>query len=657
MASKHEADKSQAATPQVPTQTETPVIRLTERTGELPKLQASIPLTSAVDVLNKFGTDLPPGSGAAVMFLLPPDPVLARLLAESIKLHTSMKVVTAHAETVVEPNVVYLLPVNEGLTLTGNPLRQMEQELHDTREELQQTHLQLAQSHEELQSFNEEILSMNEELRLANEEQLEANRQLREKVRELEAVRNDMANLLNCTDIATVFLDTQFRIRRFTPRAIRLMRLRATDVGRSLDNLAFWFTDEQLLADAALVLQDQKPRERQIQTDDKRWWVRRIVPYRTINGRVEGVVLTFSDVTDLKRGEEALLRTNEWLERQVAERTAELQERSERLRVILDTAFSAIVSVDSAGIIQSANQATASLFGYPLAQLLGMSLGTLKPALAPGSGIQAVAEILPTLLGSVREVTCRRSDGTDFPALMAASAIPQLGLYTFIFLDITRQKDLEREVVEIGDQHQREIGQNLHDTVGQELTALSMLTRELTETLSTPSPQAGPLLEQLRQGLQRSQRELRAIMRGLLPVGVDGEGLMAALGDLALRAMQDAKLSCSFECPEPVQVPDNATATHLFLIAQEAVHNAVKHAQAGRICIRLTKGQKGVELSVQDDGRGLRTLSAQSPGLGLRIMRNRSAILRATLDLKPATPHGTIVTCTLPLADGLSPRI
>ena len=104
--------------------------------------------------------------------------------------------------------------------------------------------------------------------------------------------------------------------------------------------------------------------------------------------------------------------------------------------------------------------------------------------------------------------------------------------------DITRRKELEREVVEIASLEQRRIGQDLHDSVSQELTALNMLAGDLAETLRTDPANASQLVERLVQGLQRSQQELRAVMRGLLPVSVDAEGLMAALSDLASRTWQ-----------------------------------------------------------------------------------------------------------------------
>jgi len=229
--------------------------------------------------------------------------------------------------------------------------------------------------------------------------------------------------------------------------------------------------------------------------------------------------------------------------------------------------------------------------------------------------------------------------------------VDQLQLFTGIVRDVTRRKELEREVVEIASQEQRRIGQDLHDSVGQELTALNLLAGDLAETLVTNPSNGSKLVEQIVQGLRRSQQELRTVMRGLLPVAIDTEGLMAALSDLADRIQQEGMATCKFDCPEPVSVADNLNATHLFLIAQEAVHNAVKHAQPKNIRISLNlKSDDLLVLNVQDDGFGMPTQpteNALNAGLGLRIMRNRAAIIGARLTIQPAEPTGTLVTCAL----------
>ncbi len=200
--------------------------------------------------------------------------------------------------------------------------RQLEQELETTRDELQGTIEELESANEELRASNEEVMSMNEELQSANEE-LETSReelqclneelstvnsQLQDKVEQVQAASNDMTNLFNATHIATVFLDAGLRIRLFTPAATRMFNLIPTDHGRPIGDIAAKFTDVHLLREAEEVLRDLTPREKEVRAEDGRWFTRRIIPYRTLDNRIDGVVISFIDITDRKQAAEAVGR-------------------------------------------------------------------------------------------------------------------------------------------------------------------------------------------------------------------------------------------------------------------------------------------------------------------------------------------------------------
>jgi two-component system CheB/CheR fusion protein len=182
-------------------------------------------------------------------------------------------------------------------------VQQLEYELKSTKEDLQQTIEDLRAANEELMSVNEEFQSSNEELETSkeelqslNEELTTANTQLENKIGELEATNNDLDNLLTSTNIATLFLDTHLRIRRFTPAATRLFSLIPSDIGRPIGDIAQKFTDPDLLLDAAAVLQQPIAPKTEVHAHDGRWYVRQVLPYRTRDNRTEGVVITFSDV-------------------------------------------------------------------------------------------------------------------------------------------------------------------------------------------------------------------------------------------------------------------------------------------------------------------------------------------------------------------------
>jgi two-component system CheB/CheR fusion protein len=194
-------------------------------------------------------------------------------------------------------------------------IEQMEYELRVTREDLIGTIQELEASNEALSTANEEILSMNEELQSSNEEmetskeELQSlneelstiNSQLHEKVDESESATNDLTNLLTSTDIATLFLSPELRIKRFTAPATRLFSLIPTDIGRPITDVSRHFTDPNLLTDIRKVLATLSPLEQEVDAGGGTTFLRRIHPYRTQDNRIEGTVITFSDVTPLKR--------------------------------------------------------------------------------------------------------------------------------------------------------------------------------------------------------------------------------------------------------------------------------------------------------------------------------------------------------------------
>jgi PAS domain S-box-containing protein len=205
----------------------------------------------------------------------------------------------------------------------------LEGELRATREELRGTIEQMETSNEELKASNEEVMSMNEELQSTNEEletskeELQSlneelttlNSQLEDKVHELEDINNDLGNLLVSTDIATLFLDRRFYIRRYTPAATRLFSLIPSDIGRAMTDITRRFDDDRLLEDARKVLAGIAVEQHELCAADGRWYLRRLLPYRTEDEPVSGVVVTFTEITDRKRAELALAESERTLRR------------------------------------------------------------------------------------------------------------------------------------------------------------------------------------------------------------------------------------------------------------------------------------------------------------------------------------------------------
>jgi PAS domain S-box-containing protein len=262
-------------------------------------------------------------------------------------------------------------------TTDHGDVRQLADELKITREELQSTIDQLEGSNDQLKASNEEVMAANEELQASNEEmetskeELQSlneelntiNLRLQEKVDELESVNNDVVNLLASTSIATVFLDKAFRIKRYTPAITQLMSLIPSDRGRPLGDILMRFTDEALLDEARLVLVDLTPRAKEVRADDGRWHIRRVTPYRTQDDRIEGVVITFVDVTDLKQAEEGV------------------RESRRRLALIVDSIADGFFALDRQWRFTHINDEALAHFRKTSEEVIGRTLFEVFPAI------------------------------------------------------------------------------------------------------------------------------------------------------------------------------------------------------------------------------------------------------------------------------------
>ncbi len=188
---------------------------------------------------------------------------------------------------------------------TKEELQNTAEELETNTEELKAAHEEAMSTNEELQSSNEELEASTEELRSLNEELTTVNAQLKDKIDELSSTHNDIKNFFASTNLATVFLSNKLTIKRFTPAAERLLRIGTQDIGRRLDEISRQFVDEQTLDEAQHVLESLESSEKEVEVNG-RWFLQKILPYQTQARRVNGVVLTFSEITHLKRAVDSL---------------------------------------------------------------------------------------------------------------------------------------------------------------------------------------------------------------------------------------------------------------------------------------------------------------------------------------------------------------
>lgn len=356
-----------------------------------------------------------------------------------------------------------------------------------------------------------------------------------------------------------------------------------------------------------------------------------LLPVKTDTGEVGGVWAMARDITAKDRLEDQLR-----LQAQVLANLAE---------------GVALVRARDAVIVYATERFEA-IFGYDPGELMGKPLAVLNAA-----GDHSPEETADLIIHSLKEygiwrgeIRNIRKDGVVFWTYGNISTFehPEHGtVWVNAQSDIDARKQLEREVLEIATTEQRRIGQELHDSTSQELTALGLLAETLTETLAGRSAAETPIAVKMVTGLKRTLAQVRAISRGLIPVEVDAQGLDAALADLAARTSELQGITCTFSSKQPVQVEDNAKATHLFYIAQETVTNALRHGRAAHITIEVEEDERALTLRIQDDGIGFAEKPVEVKGMGIKIMRYRAGLINARLTLNPVEPTGTMMTCTV----------
>lgn len=213
--------------------------------------------------------------------------------------------------------------------------------------------------------------------------------------------------------------------------------------------------------------------------------------------------------------------------------------------------------------------------------------------------------------------------------------------------DITERKELQRDILEASEREQRRIGRDLHDGLGQRLTALELFSHSLATDLGPADPRLADAARRMNQELRAILVQTRLLSHGLSPVPLETDGLARALRELAAGVTGLSQIRCDLELSRPVAVSDSGIATHLYRIAQEAVNNALRHAQPTQILIRLHRLKSRVELTITDNGRGLPRSSDTADGIGLRVMQFRADLIGATLSLESSPGRGTRVHCVL----------
>jgi len=425
-------------------------------------------------------------------------------------------------------------------------------------------------------------------------------------------------------------------------------------------------------------------------------------PVDTDGGRV--VIATVRDVTEHKRVEEALRKSHEELENRVRARTSELayatqtavaafENRARQQSAVAELSRRALEGRDLTSVLDDAVSLVTKVLEVEFCEILELAENALFLRAGIGWKEGSVGKIsLPIGLGSHGGFTVLSSSPVVVEDLKAETRFKAptfflehgirsgisviihgrgkpygiLGAHTkrqrsFTGDDVhflqsvadslaaaTERRVLEEELLKASSREQQRIGQDLHDSLCQQLAGIEFQNSVLVQQLSK-TPEAQAEAAHIGELIRNATKQARALARGLSPVEIEPNGLMAALNSLAINATNLFRVHCSFECPQPVLLENRASATHLYRIAQEAIGNAVKHGQAKRIVVILKRVDGELIMTVKDNGAGFSQDGRAIEGMGLRIMEYRADMIGAMLRIDSLKGEGTTVACRLRL--------
>jgi len=349
-------------------------------------------------------------------------------------------------------------------------------------------------------------------------------------------------------------------------------------------------------------------------------------------------------------GQQRIIRGYVYLIKNIEERK-KIAAIQSRLASIVESSQDAIIGIDPDGMIRSWNSGALKILGYDEAEVIGQNISMFTPSNYPNELPEKINQLGKGLPATHYESIRQKKNGELIEMSILPSPIKdrngRMTGISFIARDITEKKKLEKEIIEIGEKERERIGQDLHDSLGQQLTGVLLNVKSLENEAREHCPD--DLIERVsdtKELIKDAIQQTRQLAKNLVPIKLQAEGLPHALSDLAHYAQTVYKKEVDMIIDETIEDVNVITETQLYHIAQEAVNNAVKHSGGSRIFISLKNVQSELVLSIKDNGKGFS--GNHGTGLGMRIMNYRANLINGTINIHTEENEGTLVLCRVP---------
>ncbi|MDZ7806442.1 MAG: PAS domain S-box protein [Gracilimonas sp.] len=334
----------------------------------------------------------------------------------------------------------------------------------------------------------------------------------------------------------------------------------------------------------------------------------------------------------------------------------DLAKNKARVEAILESAAEGIFTINKKGAILSLNPAVERIFGYSKSEMIGEQLCSFLTLPTQDFINTDLVGRRKMLMGKNRQVQAVHKDGHIFPVELSLNEI-KLGkhfILTGLIRDLTESRKLEAEILKAAESERLKLGQELHDGVGQMLSAIAMISGNLARKAKANNLPGANELDGITSMIQEADEEIRQLSHGLAHVELQNEGLQLALKGMCERFQSISDTHCRFICSPGLEIEDYMTSLHLFRIVQEAIQNAIKHGNPGQITVKLQKEENHVILSIEDDGDGFSNDIHQEKlkGMGLNTMQYRAEILGGSFSVENTSDGWTKVRCIIPFQKG-----